>query len=240
MIVSSRGIVLSSLRYSDSSFIARIYTLEKGLRSFMVRTGKGKKALVKLSLLQPLSLVEIGFADDDRKTLHTLRSIEREESFQSIPFDPLKTCIALFVAEIVYRSIGEEEQNPELFRFLRNAVLLLDDDDSSVANFHLKFIIEFSRFLGIYPQQQQVNQLFFDLVEGEFCATQPIHPHAMTPEQSTGFSKLLSCGMSKYSTVKITNQTRRELLQKLLDYYRLHLDGMKELASHKVLEEVLS
>lgn len=240
MIISSQGVVLSSLRYSDSSFIARIYTLQKGLRSFMVRTGKGKNALNKLALLQPLSLVEVSFSDDERKNLHTLRSIERDVSFQSIPFDPIKTCIALFVADLIYRSIGEEEQNQELFKFIHNAVLLLDDTEEGVSNFHLKFMVELSRFLGFYPQPQQINQLYFDLMEGEFCPTVPIHPHVMNQQQAKAFSELLNCGMSAFGSVKIKNETRRELLQKLLDYFRLHLDGMKEIASHKVLEEVLA
>ena len=239
MILNSSGIVLSSLRYSDSSVIARIYTKEKGLRAFMVRTGKGKNALSKLSLLQPLSLVEISFSNDERKNLHTLRSIEREGALHSIPFDPVKTCIALFVSEIIGRSIGEEETNTELFKFLRSSILLLDDHQASPANFHLKFMIEFSRFLGFYPQPQEGNQPYFDLAEGEFTTSEPIHPHVMEEPLTTVFNKLLLVGMSSFDAVKMSNEQRRTLVQKLIDFFRFHLDGMKEVTSHKVLEEVL-
>lgn len=240
MILNSSGIVLSSLRYSDSSVIARIYTQQKGLRSFMVRTGKGKNALPKLSLLQPLSLVEISFSDDERKSLHTLRSIERESALHSIPFDPVKTCIALFVSEIIGRSIGEEETNTELFKFLKSSVLLLDDHEASPANFHLKFMVEFSRFLGFYPQPQEGIQPYFDLAEGEFTASEPIHPHIISEPLTSTFNQLLLVGMSSFETVKMTNDQRRVVVQKLIDFYRFHLDGMKEITSHKVLEEVLA
>ena len=239
MILNSSGIVLSSLRYSDSSVIARIYTKEKGLRSFMVRTGKGKNALSKLSLLQPLTLVEISFSNDERKNLHTLRNIERESALLSIPFNPVKTCIALFVSEIIGRSIGEEETNTELFKFLHSSILLLDDHQASPANFHLKFMIEFSRFLGFYPQPQEAGERYFDLAEGEFTRSEPIHPHAIEEPLTTIFNKLLVVGMSSFDAVKMSNEQRRTLVQKLIDFFRFHLDGMKEITSHKVLEEVL-
>lgn len=239
MIISSSGIVLSTLRYSDSSVIARIYTRSKGLRTFMVRTGKGKSALPKLGLLQPLSLVEVSFKDDERKTMHTLRSIERESALRSIAFDPLKTCIALFVAEVMGQAIGEEEANDELFKFLHGSVLLLDDANESV-NFHLKFMVEFTRFLGFYPRSNGRMLPFFDMSEGEFNATEPMHPYFLKEPLTGVFQALLNVGMTAFGTVKMTNSQRRELLQRLIDYYRLHLDGMKELNSHRILEEVLS
>lgn len=239
MIASSSGIVLSTLRYSDSSVIARVYTRAKGLRSFMVRTGKGKTAISKLGLLQPLSLVSVSFRDDQRKTMHTARTIERESALRTIPFNPLKTCIALFVAEVIFRSIGEEEQNEQLFKFLHSSVLLLDDNENP-ANFHLKFMMEFTRFLGFYPHHAAVSAPFFDLSEGEFRPTQPPHPYFFEGALVTAFSELLATGMTTFDAVRMTNTQRRELLQKLIDYYRLHLEGMKEIRSHKVLEEVLS
>jgi DNA repair protein RecO (recombination protein O) len=240
MILNSSGIVLSTLRYSDSLVIARVYTRRKGLRSFMVRTGKGKNALPKLAMLQPLSIVEISFQDDERKNLHTLRSIERESALKSIPFEPLKTCIALFVAELISISIEEEECNEELYKFLHNAILLLDDDTQEVSNFHLKFMVEFTRFLGFYPQHAEISDSYFDLIEGGFVASMPIHAHYLSQQGAGLLSSLMQVGMSAYANVRIQNEHRRELLQKLIEYYRLHLDGMKEIKSHRVLEEVLS
>lgn len=193
----------------------------------------------KLGLLQPLSLVSISFRDDERKTMHTARSIEREAVLRTIPFDSLKTCIALFVSEVIGRSIGEEEENEELFKFLQSAILLLDDNENPL-NFHLKFMIEFTRFLGFYPQESASGAAYFDLSGGEFVSMEPIHPYVIKEQLTRSFLGLIRVGMSTFDSVKITNSQRRELLQKLIDYYRLHLDGMKEINSHKVLEEILS
>ena len=206
----------------------------------MVRTGKGKNALSKLAMLQPLSLVEITFSDDARKNLHTLRSLERDNSLKTIPFEPLKTCIALFIAELISKSIVEEEVNLELYKFLHGSVLLLDDDEGTPSNFHLKFMVEFTRFLGFYPDNSRYCNGYFDLSEGEFASAEPIHSNHLKPDLANVFSQLIDARMSAYSQVQLTNIQRRELLQKLIDYYRLHLDGMKEVKSHLVLEEVLS
>jgi len=240
MIVTTSGIVLSSIRYSDSSVIARIYTNDIGLRAFMVRTGQGRAALPKLGLLQPLTMVQLSFINDDRRGLKSVRTIDREIALSAIPFDTVKTCIALFMAEVIVRSIGEEERNHELFRFLKNAILLLDQTTDSTSNFHLKFMLEFSSFLGFYPQGGEQSHGFFDLVEGEFCPSEPIHPHMLSGTLVTALSSLLAVRVDEHASVRMTNADRRILLQKLLDYYRLHLHGMKEITSHKVLEEVLS
>ena len=240
MIINTKGIVLSTLRYSDSSVIARIYTEEAGLRSFMVRIGKGKTALMKMSLLQPLSLVEISFNNDPRKGICTPKALDRETTLNGIPFDTIKTCIALFMAEVVGRAITEEEPNSSLFKFLHNSILLLDHETNPVVNFHLKFMIEFSRYLGFYPHARSSNEPYFDLSEGEFSHQEPIHPYVISGEFTDVFDQLINQPFDQHNTIKIGNDHRRVLLQKLVDYYRLHLEGMKEIISHKVLEEVLA
>jgi DNA repair protein RecO (recombination protein O) len=240
MIFNTRGIVLSTVRYSDSAVIARVYTESSGLRAFLIRTGKGKTALSKLAVLQPLSLVELSFNADDRKGLRTPRSLEREYLLNGIPFDTVKTCIALFMAEVVSRSIGEEERNEPMFQFLHTSVCNLDAADRSVVNYHLKFMVEFSRFLGFYPHHRRQGQHYFDLMEGEFCALEPPHGLMMSRELSNDFESILECPKGEEHLLKIDSTQRRKLLQKLIDYYRLHLDGMREITSHRVLEEVLS
>ncbi len=239
MIINTVGLVLSTLRYSDSSVIAKIYTEQAGLRSFMIRTGNGKNAMVKMAMLQPLSIIELSFDPDLRKGLQTPRSLERSTVLNGIPFDTIKTCIALFMAEVVGRSIAEEESNPSMFRFLKDSVIMLDGETNQVINFHLKFMIEFSRYLGFYPHHRILGQNYFDMTDGEFAVAEPQHPYGLEEKLSDHFENLMNVPMMLHHSLKIGNESRRELLQKLIDYYRLHLDGMKEITSHKVLEEVL-
>lgn len=237
--ITTQGIVLSTIRYSDNSVIAKIYTQQSGLGSFMVRTGSGKKAFSKLALLQPLSLVELSFKDDSRKRIHSPKSIERSTNLTSIPFDTVKTCLALFMAEIIARSIHEEEENQPLFLFLKQAILLLDNHTASCSNFHLKFMIEFSGYLGFYPATFS-GEPYFDLYEGEFVKTTPLHAHYTDGLTTAKLAELMALPMAQFDGLSMGSNMRKTVLQKLIDYFRLHLHGMKELQSHKVLEEVLS
>ncbi len=206
----------------------------------MVRTGKGKNALTKMTLLQPLSLVEVSFDPDSRKGLQTPRVLDREKVLNGIPFDTIKTCIALFIAEVVGRSIAEEERNPSMFKFLKGAVLKLDAETNHVTNYHLKFMVDFTRYLGFYPQHPKTGQKYFDLAAGEFTDYEAMHPYILGEDLATQLQKLMEIQFDMHHTVRIGNDNRRALLQKLIDYYRIHLDGMKEITSHKVLEEVLA
>ncbi|MBL4585848.1 MAG: DNA repair protein RecO [Flavobacteriales bacterium] len=231
---------MNTIRYSDTSVIARIYTEEAGLRSFMVRVGKGKNALMRLAFLQPLTLVNISFRNDPNKGLLTPKNLERDQILSNIPFDTIKTCIALFLAEVIARSIGEEESNKRKFDFLRRSVLFLDGEKNGVSNFHLKFMLEFSRYLGFYPSNRTHKEPYFDLYQGEFVPFEPDHPYFLSSGLTNQFENLIEVPFEKHYVVEIDNGSRRILLQKLVDYYRLHLEGMKEITAHKVLEEVLS
>ena len=240
MIVNTYGIVLSTVRYSDSAVIAKVYTEVSGLKSLMVRTGKGKSAIMKMSALQPLTLVNLSFDNTDRKGLRTPRSFERAEPLKAIPFDTVKTCIALFMAEVVARAIAEEEANEKLFNFLKSSILMLDRETKSVSNFHLKFMIEFSSYLGFQPADNYSNQHYFDLVEGEFTNFDVLHAYVIQEPTLSFFLHLMRVPFADHAQPRPAATSRKQVLQHLVDYYRLHLEGMKEITSHKVLEEVMA
>jgi DNA repair protein RecO (recombination protein O) len=240
MLVNSRGIVLSTLRFSDSSVIARIYTEQAGQKSFLIRVGKGRAAFGKMAMLQPLSLVELAFSLDDRHGLRTPSVLERSEMLQNIPFDTVKSTIAIFMAEVLGRSLHEETPDAPLFEFLHHTILLLDNEAQSCSNFHLKFLIEFTRFMGCHPEVLEDELPFFDLHEGTFCTVLPIHPNYIDGLVKDAFVALLSTPLSHHAAIQLSNHNRRLLLQALLDYYRFHIAGMREIRSHVVLEEVMS
>lgn len=241
MLLFSRGIVLSTLRYSDSSFIVRVYTEQSGQKAFLVRVGKGRGAMSKMALLQPLSLVKLSYSNDDRPGLRTPRLLERAEMLSSIPFDTVKSSIAIFMAEIVGRSMLEETPDAPLFSFLYECILLLDTEERPCSNFHLKFLLEFTRYMGCHPSPTRSDNLpWFDLRDGDFCATEPIHPDYISATIKEAFVALLALPMFHHCDVTMTNADRRILLQALVNYYRFHMDGMRDIRSHHVLEEVMS
>ncbi len=241
MLVNSRGIVLSSLRYSDSSVIARILTEHAGQKAFLVRIGKGRAAMGKVGLLQPLSLVNLSFDHDDRQGLRTPRSLERAEPLLSIPFDTVKASIAIFMAEVLGRAMQEESGDGPMFHFVRDSVLLLDSEQRPCTNFHLSFLLELSRYLGCAPALDDAQEMpYFDLREGVACMLPPLHPNYLEGTVKDALIELSEAGMKGHAAVALSNEHRRTLLRALIDYYRWHLQGMHEICSHLVLEEVMA
>ena len=239
--VSSKAILLHSLRYSDNSVIAKVYTESHGMLPFMVHVGKGKKSASKAVLLQPLTLLEISFNPESKGGIKRPSSLERAEMTSSITIDTIKTTLALFMAEMVLKSIQEEEKNSSLFNFIWRAVTFLDLDNQSLNNFHLKFLIELSSHLGFYPDIESFTSgALFNLIEGRYHPRAELDQHHLDSKISELLHALVRISFSDHHSIMMTTQQRRTLLSSLIDYYRLHLDGMREIKSHQILHEVLA
>lgn len=241
MLYKTRGIVLHTINYSDKSIIAKIYTELFGLQSYMLNGIRGKSSKTKVNLFQPLSLVEMSVIHKERSSLHRISEIRNAQPFTSIPFDIAKSSVALFINEIVYKSIKEEEANPQLFNFLFNSCQMLDLQEDNCSNFHLYFMIELSRYLGFHPGEKEMKgECFFDLKEGIFCKSEPFHSFFLSPGISRSLRDIMNSGYSSLGSLTIPNDIRRELLYKLILYYELHLSSCRDISSHKILEEVLA
>ena len=158
MISTTRAIVLNHLRYGDSSLIANLYTESMGRQTVFVKGAFSKKSPVRAAMFQPLHLIEIDLHHRANRQMQRISNVQVYCQLQSIPFDPVKSCIALFIAEILYKTLREEESNAGLFDFLLHAIQTLDLNDYGTANFHLVFLVHYSRYLGFY--NHQFTQLF--------------------------------------------------------------------------------
>src|ERR1051326_2857465 len=162
MLHKTRGIVLRTTNYSDSSIITKTYTEQFGIQSYLIKGAKRKKASIKANLFQPLSLLDLVVYKKEKKQLQTLKEAKPEIHFTSVPHDLAKTSILFFLDEVLLKCLHEEENNPELFSFLHETIQTLDAAEKSFSNLHLIFLIRFSRFLGFYPQGKfsELNSLF--------------------------------------------------------------------------------
>jgi DNA repair protein RecO (recombination protein O) len=171
--------------------------------------------------------------------LQNIRETETAYQYSSIPFNVIKGTIVLFLNEVLYKSLHEEGSNPELFSFLFDALTAFDRMEESFHDFHLNFLIRLSKFLGFFPRKNYSAQnCFFDLQEGVFISDKPLHSNFMDKSMAAKFYTMLD---TKAPEVNIFSNTidRNQFLQKLLDFYRLHVPGFGELKSHKVLHDVL-
>ena len=149
--------------------------------------------------------------------------------------------MVLFLDEVLCKSIKEEEPNQQLFDYLFNSIQLLDLQSPVNNDFHLSFLIQLTRFLGFYPAENySADEKIFNLREGIYQKDIPTHVNYMDGIQSEIFSALVKSSLNLSSSLKVPLAQKRILVEKILEYFRLHLAGFTEVKSLKVLEEVWS
>lgn len=240
MLHQVRGIVLHHLRYSDTSVIAKIYTNKFGLQSYLVKGVGSSKAKIKLAMFECLNLLEMVVYYRERKNLQTIRELHPAHFFTTLHTDIRKSTLALFINEVISKSIKEEESNPALFDFLFQMVLDLDDPDFFTPDFHLRFMLKFSKFLGFEPRKNHTHNSWFNLREGIFEDRRSDSGEYIAPEFTGYLNDLLCMDNLCEPSFSIPPSARAMLLNRLIHYYRLHIPEFGELKTPEVLHEILS
>ena len=241
MLHKTRGIVFQVTEFGESSVVARIYTELFGLQGFLINSVRKKNAKVKQHVLHPLALVDLVVYHKDKKGLQRVAEVNSNPALQNIPFSIVKNSMVLFLDEVLCKSIKEEEPNQQLFDFIFNSIQLLDLQSPVNNDFHLCFLIQLTRFLGFYPTENySADDKIFNLREGIFQSTIPSHVNYLDGIQSEIFFSLVKTSLNLSSSLKVPLAQKRLLVEKILEYYRLHLAGFTEVKSLKVLEEVWS
>lgn len=238
MQITTRAIVLRTVKYSDKASVATVFTREMGRVTFMAYGVSGKKSGGKAALLQPLSIVELTLMVHPGREVQQLKDIRADIALPGISAHPVKNAIAFFIAELLFNVLNQQQEELQLFDFLSNALQFLNESEEGTANFHLVLMCRLTRFLGFEPDISKTDALFFDLLNGGFSATTPLHPHIVKPGLLNAFTSLVKCSFSDMSSLELSRQSRNELLDILLEYYRLHLSGFHTLQSKAILHEL--
>lgn len=240
MLHKTRGIVLKVTDYAESSVVAKIFTEKFGLQSYILNGVKKPKARINLNMLQPLHLLEMVVYHKPNGSIQKVSDLRNVPLLQSIPYDIIKSSIAIFLDEMIYKSLKQQTDDPILFEFIFKAIELLDHTKESTGNYHLVFLTKLTRFLGFYPDMSFADtSLYFDLKNGIFSSHQPGHSFFIDSAHMPQWLIVLRSSLQSYETLKIDSATRKYLLAKIIDFYSLHIDGFGTVKSHEILEEVL-
>ena len=150
----NQGFVLQSIRYGDSSLIVRIYTLNFGLQSYMVKGVKGKGSKNRVAFFQPMTFLR--FVQSGKPTpsgLAFLRDPEVLYAYQSVPNVMNKSAILMYLAELLSHTLTQQERNENLYQFVYQSLVWLDLVETGYANFPLYFTLEMSRFWAFIPNR---------------------------------------------------------------------------------------
>lgn len=233
----SRAIVLRIIKYNDDSFIANVLTKETGCRSMIVRISRSKRAAVRHTLFQPPAILSIEWNERPNAELQRPTSVQSAFPFSSIPYDPYKNAIALFLSEFIYHAVRNEPETRIVFEYLERSLEWLDTAEKGFSNFHLVFLLRLTRFLGFAPNiHHAAPGCYFDLRGSFFTETAPLHKDYLNPDDAALVPKLMRMAFGNMHVFKFNGAERSRLLEYINLYYRLHVPDFPELKSLAVLK----
>jgi DNA repair protein RecO (recombination protein O) len=238
MIVKTKAILLHALRYSDNSSIVHFYTRDFGKVSMIVKAISAKKKTTRNVYLQPFYLFNLEFYKRETRELQTLKELSLLYTPAEIPVNVFKSTIAMFLSEMTYSIVREEEVNHPLYDFLETAAIALDSMSEGVENFHLWFLIKLAALAGIGPSAATSDNCWFDLLNGIFVTQKPVHDFFIEPGLSSKFNLLLTSDFSETGLISLSAVERSRLLELLVQYYSLHFPGMRKIRSLEILNDV--
>ena len=220
MLHKTRGIVFRFTKYGESSIIVNIFTEMLGLQSYIVNGVRSRSSKNRIALFQPLTLLELVVYHRENANINRIKEVKCLYPYQTIHLDIKKSGVALFLNEIINKSIKEESHAEELCGFMIRSFVTLDQLETQVENFHLRFMLKLSRLLGFgaYNINEVLGARMVDNVTGELL---------------TGLIE------SDYTDpLTITNGQRREILDVILRFYGDHI-ALGEIRSVQVLRDVI-
>lgn len=221
MLAKTTGVVFRFIKYGDTSIIVNIFTSQFGLQSYIVNGVRSRSSKGKIALYQPLTLLDLVVYHKETTTIMRIKEAKCIYPFQQIQTDVKKTTIALFIEELINKSVREEAHAAELCDFLIQSLVTLDKIDKP-ENFHLIFMVMLSKHLGFQPQS----------------AAEVLGGRVMDYSEEESLKLILNSSYT--SDLSITNSQRRHVLDALLRFYSMHVENFGTMKSLSVLREILN
>lgn len=239
MVEKIDGIVLRTLRYNDTLMIADMYTRQHGRLSFLLPVSHSKRSKVRSVLFQPLAMLSIAVSVKRGRSLQRIADAQPYAMYSTITYNVVKSSVALYLSEFLTYALREEEGDEALFNFIDRSLLFFDHLEQGYADFHLLFLSQLLKYLGIYPNLDNYDKgCYFDLAQGCAVREHPLHPHFLLPAAAGGFVALLTTGYESMHRLSLNRGMRSEYLAFLNDYYKLHVPDFPQLKSLEILKEL--
>lgn len=235
MIKSAEGIILRTVKYGESSIIMDIFSPEEGVKSYIIGGVRSKKAKTKASLLAILNFVQFVYYNNNSRSLSRIKEVQFEHVYRRIPFEITRSSMALLLAEVLRKSLKVTDSNTELYQFVKDRFLLLDEVELVPNDFHIKFLLDLSSLLGFaLNNNYSVSTPYFNLEDGSFTSFNGDLRYLLAEEPSKHLAEFLS----GVAPIIIRRQERIQLLKHILDFYRYHIEGFGTLKSLDILTQL--
>jgi DNA repair protein RecO (recombination protein O) len=241
MLEKTEGVVLHTIKHSDSGIISHVFTKKHGRMSFIVKGLGSRKGTTRRAYFQPLQVLNIEFYHRENRDLQIIREASPLFNYVNLHDDIRKYSMLMFLGEVLYKALRPAGADEYLYRYLVDSFEYLDRDDSLTPNFHIGFIIGLSRYLGIAPSNNYSGkQPYFDMQNGLYTPEPPLHGFYMDREYSSLLNSFLNTSISACHSILLSGKTRQEFLNNMLGFYSLHLPGFKNIQSLRVYSEIFN
>ncbi|EDM44395.1 DNA repair protein [unidentified eubacterium SCB49] len=239
MVTTTNAIVLSTKKYGEADLIATCYTASDGVKTYMLRgILKSKKGKIRASHFQLLTQLEIEANHKNKGTLEYLKDAKIAVPYQTLHTDIVKSCLVMFLSEILTSTIREEESNNSLYNFISKSLETLDHAEE-FANFHIYFLLQLSTYLGFYPDDNNMELPYFNLLDGLF-QDEVTNIYCEKGENIEKLKVFFGIKFDDAMSEKLTKNQRSNLLIVLLQYYQLHVQGFRKPKSLEVLQQLFN
>ncbi|MFH0761550.1 MAG: DNA repair protein RecO [Bacteroidota bacterium] len=236
MIEKTLGIVLSQIKFGETSLIVHLYTRRWGRMGILVPGARTSSKNRKTHLFQPLTILELEVYYKSSRDLQKIKEARNHSPFVHMTGDPVKSSVALFLSEVLNKTLREETPNEDLFDFLSYHIQYLDVADHSVANFHIYFLIRLARYFGFNPGLPDGDRRWLELLSGVFLPDKPQQGQALPPDMTSQLVAFMQIPVSEIASINLNRHQRQELLDGILRFYMHHLEGIGEIRSHLILQ----
>jgi DNA repair protein RecO (recombination protein O) len=239
----TKGIVLRSIKYGETSLVVTLFTELFGIQTYMVNGVRtSKKSASKASHFQPTAILDLVVYHSENKSMQRIKEFSWAVLYNNLLSDVIKNSIASFMAELIQKCLKQPEPNSDLYNFCEESFLQLDNANKIVsANFALFFTLHLTHFFGFRMTDNFSNDnSVMDLQEGHFIDHRPPHPDFIDGKYAELTAQLLKVMQPfELEEFKLNREIRRTLLIKYLAYYALHIHDFGQMKSLMVLHEVL-
>lgn len=229
MLHHTQGIVLGTIKYSETSIIARVFTRKFGMQSYIVNGVRSKKAKGKIALYQPLSLLDMVVYYKPEKDIQRISEAKFLVSYQSIPFDPTKRAIGIFLMEVFSKVLRSESENDALYTFLEQSLTFFDHQNEAINNFHLQLLLKATSYMGFGPEDGE--DLVHQLEEAGFH-------FILVKDEMVLLDRLMNENIGE--NITLPSSFRRDVLDHIIKFYQAHTDSLREIKSIEILKTIMS
>ena len=147
MKISTTAFVLKTSIFKESSLIVRLFTLEKGKATYIIKAAMRQKSPNK-AIYQQLNEIKIDYSHYPKRQIHPVYNSKLLNDWTSICTDLKKTLLCTAMLEIIDKTFDENIPDKKTYKVLSMVMCYFEQNDKNLNNAFYFFLLHFLRNSG--------------------------------------------------------------------------------------------